>query len=78
MLLNKTTGLNPQASYNIRNCKEEDFTSIGAEEQLQNILNTYSSVDYLVCFDVLKNESLIVGNKENKNFEVIIFMKFLN
>ena len=62
MLLNKTTGLNPQASYNIRNCKEEDFTSVGAGEELENILDDYGSIDYFVCFDVPKNTSLIVGN----------------
>ena len=62
MINNQTTGLIPQASYNIRNCKEEDFTSVGAEEELENIIYNYGSVDYLVCFDVTKNASLIVGN----------------
>ena len=62
MIVNKTTGLKPLASYNIRNCKEEDFISVDAGEELEYIIDHYGSVDYLVCFDVPKNESLIVGN----------------
>ncbi len=34
MITNLTTGIKPEASYSIRNCKEDDFTSIGAYEEL--------------------------------------------
>ncbi len=49
MLTKKTTGLKSWSIYNMRNFKEEDFMSIGAEEELKNILDNYDSFDYLFC-----------------------------